>query len=61
MAKYSLTQRRIVLLKYIHILDNTKDFHKDGNRHAVELELDVLRDILRELEEEADPHCTTAQ
>ena len=49
--KYTLSQKEIVLGKYIFQLDNAKDKATGGNRHAIELELDVLREALRNLNE----------
>lgn len=52
--KYTLAQKEIVLGKYIFQLDNSKDRATGGNRHAIELELDVLREVLRNLREHAN-------
>lgn len=47
--KYTLAQKEIVLGKYIFQLDNAKDKATGGNRRAIELDLDVLREALRNL------------
>lgn len=50
--KYTLAQKEIVLGKYIFQLDNAKDKASGSNRHAIELELDVLREILKGLHDQ---------
>ena len=49
--KYTAYQKRIVLIGIISILDNKLITEKhEGNRKAIQTQLDVLREILRELE-----------
>lgn len=56
--KYTFDQKRIALVGAISLLDNKLITERHaGNRKAIALQLDMLREILRELEKasEYDP------
>lgn len=54
--KYTYAQKRIVLISHISRLDNAliNEPH-EGNRHALQTELDVLREILKNLHDTQAP------
>lgn len=59
-GKYTYAQKRIVLIGSISLLDNKLITEKNaGNRTAIGIQIDVLREILHDLHDQRDeekPH-----